>query len=88
MYLITTVVLFIALLAIIFLNFVIIYQLIQCFQGLLDATCVNFRFTQLVLLGLSLGIGFCIFVLFGLFLAMVVRLSQTYARNDLYNGQY
>lgn len=84
--LITFIILLVAVIAITILNFIIGNQLVQCFLGNLDANCADFRLTQIVLFILSLTIGFCIFILFGLYLVIVVRLTQTHARSNGYNN--
>lgn len=76
MFLITAVILFVSLIVIAFLITVIIYQIVWCFEGVLDASCTDLRFPQLFLLGLSILIGFCILTLLGLFIAVIVRLKQ------------
>lgn len=85
-YTITLIILFVALLVIVFLNIIIINQIVQCLLGNLETSCTNFIFTQFLLEGLSLLIGLCILILFGLFLVMVIRLTRVYSTktNNLY----
>lgn len=84
MYKIVFVIVSVALVADIFLNAIIGYQIAQCLQGLADSMCSDLYLTQLVLLGLTIGIGFCLFALFGLFLVMVIRIAQLTSVDDDY----
>ena len=85
MYRIVFVLLCVALVVIVFLNYVIVYQIVQCYRGVSsDPMCPDLYLTQLVLLGVSFGIGVCIFALTILFFVMVMRIAQSNSAEEDY----
>lgn len=78
LYLITTILTFAALLIIVFMCGVTLYQMVLCFDGSGGTTCTSLYFSRTLLLLLSLAIAFLLVVDLYLFTAVIVGYSQIY----------